>query len=272
LRIPKISLYAYLYYFLLLIVILAAVIVINPFLPYNSMDIQAFIGEMERVAPPVLAEEFDQGRIGLIIEGRPEINRICCALDATPVVVKRAVSASADMLVVHHTPLWTPVTQLCGRTARILRILLAAEMNLYVMHTNFDRADGGVNDVLCHLLDLTKIAPMSVGRIGTFGAPAAEISRRIGGNIRVWGKIGKTVHRLAVVAGSGFDPELIEEAHVLGADAFLSAEMKHAVARGAPIPCIEATHYSLEAPAMRDLGMRMGWEYIDDPPVIRQLT
>ncbi len=249
-----------------------AVTVINPVLPYNSMDIRAFIGEMEELAPPVLAEEFDQGRIGLIIEGRPEITRVCCALDVTPAVVKRAVAASADMLVVHHTPLWTPVTQVTGCTARILRTLLAAEMNLYVMHTNFDRADGGVNDTLCHLLDLTGIMPMSAGRIGTFGSSPEEISRRIGGNIRIWGEIGQTVHKLGVVAGSGFDPELIEEAQVMGADAFLSAEMKHAVARSAAIPCIEATHYSLEAPAMRELGMRMGWEYIDDPPLIRQLT
>lgn len=236
------------------------------------MDVRAFIREMEMLAPPELAEEFDQGRIGLIIEGRPEINRVCCALDATPVVAEKALAASADMLVVHHTPLWTPVREVTGRTARILRTLLKADMNLYVMHTNFDRADGGVNDVLCNLLGLTGIAPMSAGRIGTFGGSPAEISRCIGGNVRIWGKIGKTVQRLAVVAGSGFDPELIKEAHARGADAFLSAEMKHGVARGAPIPCIEATHYSLEAPAMRELGTRMGWKYIDDPPLIRQIS
>jgi putative NIF3 family GTP cyclohydrolase 1 type 2 len=175
------------------------------------------------------------------------------------------------MLVVHHTPLWTPMTQVTGHTARFLRSLLAAEMNLYVMHTNFDCADGGVNDVLCHILGLKRITPMSTGKIGTFGASPAEISRRIGGNVRIWGKTGKTVQRLAVVAGSGFDLGLINEAYVLGADAFLSAEMKHAVAQGAPIPCIEATHYSLEAPAMQELGTRMGWKYIDDPPLIRQL-
>jgi putative NIF3 family GTP cyclohydrolase 1 type 2 len=149
------------------------------------MHIRAFIGEMERLAPPVLAEEFDQGRIGLIIEGRPDINRVCCALDATPVVVERAAAASADMLVVHHTPLWTPVTQVTGRTARILRTVLAAEMNLYVMHTNFDRAEGGVNDALCRLLGLTETVPMSAGKIGTFGAAPKEISRRIGGNVRI---------------------------------------------------------------------------------------
>ena len=53
-----------------------------------------------------------------------------------------------------------------------------------------------------------------------------------------------------------------------GADAFLSAELKHSVARYSPLPCIEATHYALEAPAMRRLALRKNWQYIDDPPKI----
>ena len=112
------------------------------------MHVRAFIEEMERLAPPDLAEDFDTGKIGLVVEGKEDIVRVCCALDATPFVVQQAVMASADMLVVHHTPLWTPVTALTGRTAGLMRALLSAQMNLYVMHTNFDRAPEGVNDAL----------------------------------------------------------------------------------------------------------------------------
>ena len=171
------------------------------------------------------------------------------------------------MLVVHHTPLWTPVTTITGRTAGLMRALLSADMNLYVMHTNFDRAQGGVNDALAELLSLKDISPMSTGRIGSCTLSPAEISRRLGGTCRLWGKV-KKIRRLALVAGSGFDPALLEEAKILGADTFLSAEMKHSVARTAPLPCIEATHYALEAPAMRMLAERKGWHFIDDPPLI----
>jgi dinuclear metal center YbgI/SA1388 family protein len=244
-----------------------SVTVINLIFVYLSMDVGAFIEEMERLAPPMLADEFDQGRIGLVVEGRADITKVCCALDATQAVIEEAVRTSADMLVVHHTPLWTPLTQLTGRTARLMRALLAADMNLYVMHTNFDRADNGVNDALARLLSLTSLTPMSLGRIGTCRIPLDEISRRLGGNVRLWGA-GRPIKRLAVVAGSGFEPLLMEEAAGLGADAFLSAEMKHSVALVAPIPCIEATHYALEAPAMRDLSARMAWQYIDDPPLL----
>jgi dinuclear metal center YbgI/SA1388 family protein len=230
------------------------------------MYVGAFIEEMEQLAPPYLAEEFDAGKIGLVVEGKEEILRVCCALDATPFTVKQAVKASADMLVVHHTPLWTPVTAMRGRTATLMRALLSAEMNLYVMHTNFDHAREGVNDALAELLSLTDVIPMSHGCTGTCTISLVEISKRLGGNIRLWGKI-KKIRRLALVAGSGFDPAFIEEARFLGADAFLSAEMKHSVARSSPLPCLEAMHYALEAPAMQRLATRMGWQYIEDPPL-----
>jgi len=232
------------------------------------MQVQAFIEEMERLAPPDLAEDFDAEKIGLIVEGRPEISHVCCALDATPYVVKQAVLASADMLVVHHTPLWTPVTSITGRVAGLMRALLSADMNLYVMHTNFDRAPEGVNDALAELLSLKDISPMSAGCIGSCTISPVEISQRLGGNCRLWGKI-KKIRRLALVAGSGFNPAFLEEAKALGADTFLSAEMKHSVARAAPLPCIEATHYALEAPAMQRLSTRMSWQYIDDPPLLQ---
>lgn len=235
------------------------------------MHVRAFIAGMEQLAPPALAEDFDEGKIGLVIEGRPGIDRVACALDATPFVVNQAVLNRADMLVVHHTPLWKPVTSLTGRTASLLRSLLSSEMNLYVMHTNFDRAKEGVNDALAELLGITDLSPMSLGCVGTCTTPPEEISRRLGGNVRIWGTPGD-IRRIALVAGSGFDPALLDEAHALGADAFLSAEMKHSVWRASPLPCIEATHYALEAPAMKRLALRNGWQYIDDPPVLTPIV
>ena len=234
------------------------------------MHVRAFIEEMERLAPPDLAEEFDCGRIGLIVEGRMEIGKVCCALDATASVVRRAVVAGADMLVIHHTPLWTPVTALTGPTASLMRQLLEANMNLYVMHTNFDHCSEGVNDALAELLSLENRVPLSLGVIGSCTITIDELARRLLGNIRIWGEL-TSISRLAMVAGSGFDPAFLAEAKEAGADAFLSAELKHSVARLAPLPCIEATHYALEAPAMRRLASRKGWQYIDDPPKIRSI-
>jgi dinuclear metal center YbgI/SA1388 family protein len=234
------------------------------------MHLRSFIEEMEQLAPPDLAEDFDCGKIGLIVEGRPDISKVCCALDATTSVVRNAVEVGADILVVHHTPLWTPVTALTGPTASLMRQMLATNMNLYVMHTNFDHCSEGVNDALAELLSLENRNALSLGLIGTCTITIDELARRLGGNIRIWGEL-VSISRLAIVAGSGFDPAFLAEAKDAGADAFLSAELKHSVARSSPLPCIEATHYALEAPAMRRLALRKGWQYIDDPPRIHSI-
>jgi len=234
------------------------------------MHMRAFIREMEQLAPPELAEDFDAGKIGLIVEGKTEIDTVCCALDATPSVVKRAVAAHAGMLLVHHTPLWTPLTSLTGPTATLMRDVLAAGLNIYVMHTNFDHAETGVNDALAELLRLTSTEPMTLGLVGDCPLSLKEIARRLDCPVRVWGKITK-IRRLAVVGGSGFDPEFMAEAIERGADAFLSAELKHSMYRSAPLPCIEATHYALEAPAIKRLAAQKGWRFIDDPPVLHPI-
>lgn len=231
------------------------------------MDVDAFIRSLEEIAPPILAEPFDEGRIGLIIEGRRDVCTICCALDATPRVIERAVREGADMIVVHHTPLWTPVTRIEGYPARLLRAVLNAEINLYVMHTNFDRAQNGVNETLASILSLADTEPLGGGLIGSGDLTPDEISKRIGSPVRVWGQAGR-IRRLALVGGSGFDPEWLVMAKNRGADAYLSAELKHSTYLSSPVTCIEATHYALESPAMRALAGRMGWTYIDDPPRI----
>ncbi|HTY52508.1 MAG TPA: Nif3-like dinuclear metal center hexameric protein [Methanomicrobiales archaeon] len=228
------------------------------------------VRELERLAPPGLADPEDAGRIGLVIEGTGDVGGTCVALDVTPKVVARTIQAGAGMLVVHHTPLYEPVTSLTGPLARLVAPLLTGNVNLYVMHTNFDRAPGGINDTLAELLGLRNTEPLDLGVVGDCGLDAREIARRIGGPVRLWGRAGK-IARLAVVGGSGFDLVRIEETARRGARAFLSAEMKHHVARSIPIPCIEATHYALEAPGMRRLADRMGWEFIDDPPEVSPL-
>jgi dinuclear metal center YbgI/SA1388 family protein len=234
------------------------------------MHMHAFIEEMERLAPPDLAEDFDTGRIGLVVEGKMKIDIVCCALDATPSVVKRAVAAHAGILLVHHTPLWTPLTSLTGPTAALMRDVLAAGLNIYVMHTNFDHAECGVNNALAELLLLENTVPMTLGLVGDCSLTVKEIARRLDCPVRVWGKV-RQVKRLAVVGGSGFDPAFMAEAKERGADAFLSAELKHSVYRAAPLPCIEATHYALETPAMKRLAVQKGWRFISDPPVLHSV-
>ena len=223
------------------------------------------------LAPPELAESFDSGRIGLIIEGKEQIAKISTCLDVTPVVVRKAIEKKTDLLIAHHTPIWTPLTSIGGDDARLFSMILRSEMNVYVMHTNWDHAPGGVNDVLADLLGLTERENMSLGLVGSCSRTPEEMVRILRAPLRIWGEVPK-IKRLAIAAGSGFDSALIREAKSLGADAFLSSELRHSVYRSSPLPLLESTHYALESPAMRVLAEKNGWEYIEDMPVLHALS
>ncbi|MDI9632662.1 MAG: Nif3-like dinuclear metal center hexameric protein [Methanolinea sp.] len=232
------------------------------------MDLAEFLSLMEGIAPAGLAEEWDRDKIGLVVEGNRDIGHVCCAVDATPAVVGRAIASGADALVVHHTPLWTPVTAVRGPLATLMRGVLSSGMHVYVLHTNFDRAPGGINDALAGLLGLANCRGLSLGVVGDCPLSVPGIARRLGCPVTAWGD-PCLPGPLGLAGGSAFTPELIAEAAAAGARAFLSADLKHAVARASPLPLLEATHYALESPGMRALARRMGWTYIDDPPAVR---
>lgn len=229
------------------------------------MHIDTFLDEMEQIAPVHLADEEDCHRIGLVVEGGDEVRNVCCALDATPGAIEQAKTMDSTMLIVHHTPFYESTTIFRGYTAKILRMLFNGNMNLFVMHTNFDRAPNGVNRTLASLIGMTDCEEMPIGIIGNVRDPLTIIKKKIGFPLRVTGAIPIRA-RLAVVGGSGFDPELISFAAHQGADAFLSAELKYHVALRAPIPLIESTHYNLEVPAMRRLAHDHGWVCIETSP------
>ena len=233
------------------------------------MQIADFIAIAEEIAPPELAEEFDSGRIGHIIEGNEEVTCVCCALDATLPVVRAAVAEGADMLVVHHTPIWDPLTSIRGESGRIIGTALARGLNVYVMHTNFDHAEGGINDALAEVLHLTGVKPLSLGVVGTLTHSLDEVADILGAPLRVYGDVHVPC-RLAVGGGSCFSHDLIREAEAEGAEVFLSSELKHSVMRASVIPLIESTHYATEAPGMRLLAERMGWTFIEDIPALVQ--
>jgi len=229
------------------------------------MNRASVIKELELIAPPSLAEDFDAGKIGLIIEGSKKVDNIASSLDATPGVVAEAVRIGSDMLVVHHTPIWFPVTKVSGHLQEVLLTALSSDLNIYVMHTNFDHAPGGINDALADLLDMKNREDMSIGLVGDCDLKTGEIRERLGCGLRIYGE-GSSVDRLAVAGGSCFTTELLMEAEELGAEALLSSELKHGVMLSSPITCIEATHYALESPGMKALASRMNWPYIDAPP------
>ncbi|MCK4937465.1 MAG: Nif3-like dinuclear metal center hexameric protein [Methanosarcinales archaeon] len=233
---------------------------------------------LENIAPPELADESDIGRIGLVLDRGNEVNKIATALDVTGQVLLEAARAGADLLVAHHTPIYEPVNLLSKTLSDTLKIALDNEISIYVMHTNYDRAKGGVNDVLAGLLGLENIRNVDIGRIGDVaptktGELARLTAQRLDTHVQYAGD--HSIESVMVLGGSGMRKEYIEMALDAGADALVSGELRHDVIKySKDISLIDATHYATENPAMRALARRLPVEsvFIDNGPQVHVIV
>lgn len=120
------------------------------------MILRDIIKVLEEIAPPKYAQEDDN--IGLQI-GDPgaDVRSIIVTVDVTPAVVAEVVRRPADLMISHHPlihPNWSPLpsVRLDVYPQSLVYQLVNAGAGLYVMHTNYDAAEGGINDVLAERL------------------------------------------------------------------------------------------------------------------------
>jgi dinuclear metal center YbgI/SA1388 family protein len=113
---------------------------------------------LDQVAPPGLAEEWDN--IGLLVgDADRQVRRVLIALDVTPNVLEEAQQFNADLIVSHHPVIYKPIKGITGDTysGRLLLKAIDANISIYCMHTNYDVAEDGLNDVLARELGLLNI-------------------------------------------------------------------------------------------------------------------
>jgi len=113
-------------------------------------------------APPALAESWD--RVGLMVGARDwPASRVLVGLELTADVLDRAAESSADVLLVHHPPLFRPLTALDPTRPPAALVLRAYEERRAIIaaHTNLDAARGGVSDALALALGLSRVRALA---------------------------------------------------------------------------------------------------------------
>ncbi|CAD7771626.1 GTP cyclohydrolase 1 type 2 [Candidatus Methanoperedenaceae archaeon GB50] len=176
------------------------------------MRLSEFVSLLEEIAPPEEALDLDEGRIGLVLDRGGDVERVAVSLDPTDHVLSEAGRIGADLLITHHTLFFDPLTRISQTLSSSLKIALLSDLSLYVMHTNLDRAPGGINDVLAEILGLRDVEACEIGRIGKIETPceledfATLVSESLETHVR-WVGDG-IVERVMVVGGSGFGSEV----------------------------------------------------------------
>ena len=213
-----------------------------------SIPLCRLLEHLHRLAPPELAEPWDN--TGLLLgDSNREAGSVLVCLDVTLAVLHEAIVHHCQAVISHHPPIFKPLARidLSEPSGKILQTAIVHGIALIACHTNLDSAAGGVSDALAHALGLTGCQPLQaiaghagagLGRIGQYSAPVAseEFLRRVmaataNPALPIAGEMPETIKTVALCGGSG--SELAPLAQKLGADVYLSGEIKHSTARWA---------------------------------------
>ncbi len=226
------------------------------------MTIKNVLDFLNSNAPLTEAESFDN--VGLLIGSEAaEITGVCCCLDITRRVIDEAADNGANLIVSHHPVIFNGLKRIPDwePAAALIRNGIAA----IAMHTNFDKADGGVNDTLCKLLEFENAGGGDYttfdGGFGKYCDVTTEFSPKtlaeyvksklsLGG-VR-FSRENRPIKRIAVCCGGGVSYETMREARELGIDAVISGDIKHNFwieAENCGITLIDAGHYGTESHA-----------------------
>ncbi len=129
--------------------------------------VQDVVGLVNRVAPPALAEDWDN--VGLQLgDSAAEVRRVLVALDPGPAVIEEAAALAAQLVISHHPAIFRPLKSLTAvdETGRSLLLAAREQIALFCAHTNLDRTRGGLNDWLAGRLGLEQVAVLQAGAPG----------------------------------------------------------------------------------------------------------
>ena len=231
------------------------------------MKVRDILQFINNVAPFDTALTFDN--VGLLVGNEnDEVNGILVTLDCFDEVIDRAEDLGANLIITHHPVIFSPLKTVTEQS--LIFKLIEKKISVISAHTNLDIADGGVNDALCSALGLYDVLPIKsedgfllrMGELDEAEDPysfAKHIKEKLSGGVKfVAGN--RDISKVMVCGGSGGDYLL--DAYKSGADAFVTADVKHHLfieAGRLGISLFDAGHFNTEdvviAPLCRDLSV-----------------
>ena len=215
---------------------------------------------LQTLAPLELQMDFDNSGM-LIGHAENAVSRVLLALDITDKVVKEAVECDAQLIISHHPLIFHPIRNLtCGPETEKIYTIIRSGISVICFHTNLDLAEGGVNDVLIHLLGAEPIEALDsdgCGRIGKYGEAwpfrrfLIMCKEKLQTNGLRYFDAGKDVRRFAVMGGSG--GSAIRDAWKKGCDTYVTADLKYhefLLAQELGLNLIDGDHFCTENPVM----------------------
>lgn len=233
------------------------------------MTVSELLGWLEQQAPRSLMLDWDNG--GLLCGSTDtEVTSVLISLDPFEAACREAAVMGAQVLLTHHPLIFRPVKSVTDRdpVGQCLMLLIQNGICAVNAHTNLDRADGGVNDVLAEALGLAGVevldpAGMRLLRAGQvpempLKAFLSQVKEALSCDGLRYVDAGRPVRRVAV--GGGACADMIEDAIAAGCDTMVTADVKYNGfwdARDLGLNLIDAGHFQTENPVCAALARRL---------------
>jgi dinuclear metal center YbgI/SA1388 family protein len=193
------------------------------------------------------------------------ISSIAFALDPTPKTIHFASENLCNLLITHHPLLLESVKTIRADDFTGRTLLDAARLGVAILslHTNFDAAEGGINDELAERIGLLNISTPENAICARFGSlpeqtTVYDLTQKLAYKLqipilRMICEKDKPVQTLFIASGSGMG--YFQCAMELGVDVIVTGDVRYHAARAAlemGMAVIDAGHFGLEkrAPTM----------------------
>lgn len=200
------------------------------------MNLVEIIKFFEIKYPKELAYEWDN--VGLQVGTlNTKAKKILISLDLTKEVVKEAIQLKANMILTHHPLMFKAMDKIIFDSPRgwIIKNLIKHNITVYSAHTNYDVADGGMNDTLAAALKLENVKLLDpIDDIGRYGTMAETDFPSFISNVKnvfnletvkVIGRTDRLIKTVGISGGSG--SKHMYEAKKVGCDVYLTGDITY---------------------------------------------
>lgn len=215
---------------------------------------------------------------------KAEVTRVAAAVDATLPVVKKAIAAGADLLLVHHGMFWNGAQPWTGATFERLSLALENNLAIYSAHLPLDaHPEVGNNARIAQAMGLVPAGGfldykgLAVGVLCEAELTLDEVTARFtqaldGGRVHVCAGGPAQVRKIGISSG-GSGSEVAAAAKA-GVDTFITGEGPHwsyTLAEELGINVLYGGHYATETFGVKALAahleMQFGlpWTFVDHP-------
>lgn len=239
------------------------------------MKVRELYNALDSRMPRSLSCSWDNDGLMCCPDGNKTVKKVLIALDVTGAVVDYAKKEGYDVILSHHPFIFNGLKSVDdeGYISAKLISLIKSDIAVMSFHTRLDAVEGGVNDKLCELFELSDVEIIMtdgspIGRIGTLPQSmdiedfAIKVKGILGAPYVNLAAASDKAYRVALVGGGG--GSFITAARDAGADTYVSGDMGyHALTdapdfKYAPLNLIEVGHFYSEHPVCEALKAMIG--------------